>query len=357
MQAQRDVGAAGGIGGGLLDRHLLERDLLAAAAAHRLVRHHRVVEVQRRQLLQAVAVAGAVEHVGQQHGVVVGRDLEPVAGEHALIVLQVVPDLEHGRVLEHRAQALQHLAARQLAGRERAEIVPVRERHVAGLALLDREREADQLGARDVGRGGRAVEREDAPGGRAIEPGIEAREVVHGGVFGGARRLLASGAGALAWLCGERLDPLGERPEAVPAGELQQPRIVERAGVQLLERGERRHRVAQGDQPLRHARLLGVLEQVLAALGLPDRGRVGEQAFQIAELLQQLRRGLDPDPRHAGHVVGGVAGERQHVAHQLRPDPEARDHLGAVDRLSASSGRTSARPGGSAASGPCPRRR
>ena len=81
------------------------------------------------------------------------------------------------------------------------------------------------------------------------------------------------------------------------------------------------------------ARLLGVLEQVLAALGLLDRGGVGEQAVQVAELLQQLRRGLDPDARHARHVVGGVAGERQHVAHQLRPDPEARDHLGAVDRL------------------------
>ena len=96
---------------------------------------------------------------------------------------------------------------------------------------------------------------------------------------------------------------------------------------------QRRHRVAQGDQPLRDPRLLGVLEQVLAALGLLDRGGVGEQAFQIAELLEQLRRGLDPDARHARHVVRSVAGEREDVAHLLRPDPEALDHLGAVDRF------------------------
>ena len=173
----------------------------------------------------------------------------------------------------------------------------------------------------------------DAPGGRPLEPVIERGEIAHGRVFGRGRGLFTLGRGRFGEAVGERLDPLGERSEAVPAGEIQEAPIFEFAGVHVVERAERRHRIAQGHEPLRHARLLSVLEQVLAALGLPDRRRVGEQAVQIAELLQQLRRGLDPDPRHAGHVVGSVAGERQHVAHQLRPDPEARDHLRSVDRL------------------------
>ena len=158
-----------------------------------------------------------------------------MARDHALVVLEVVPDLEDRRVLEQRAQALQDLAARQLASRERAEVVPVRERYVAGFALARGEREADQLGARDIRRSGRAGEREDAPGGRALEPGVEALEVGHGGVLGGARRCLVGRGGSGVGLR-ERLHALGKRPEAVGAGELEQPRIVDAAVVELLER-------------------------------------------------------------------------------------------------------------------------
>ena len=67
---------------------------------------------------------------------------------------------------------------------------------------------------------------------------VERREVVHGRVARRRRgRLLRAGRAALGVAVGERLDPLGERAEAVLAGELQQPRIVERAVVQLAPAG------------------------------------------------------------------------------------------------------------------------
>ena len=131
---------------------------------------------------------------------------------------------------------------------------------------------------------------------------------------------------------GQRLEPLHERLEVVLARERQQPAVVDGA-VQLVERGRHRCRVAQGHQAARQARLLGMIEQVLAALGLLDGRRPGQQILEAAELDQQLRRGLDPDAGHARNIVGGVAGQREDVADPLRPDPEARDHLVAIDRL------------------------
>ena len=50
------------------------------------------------ELGQVMAVARPVDHVGEQHDVVVGRELEPAAREHALRELDLVADLEHRRV-------------------------------------------------------------------------------------------------------------------------------------------------------------------------------------------------------------------------------------------------------------------
>ena len=85
VQAQREVGAFGRIGRRALDRHLLEADPLAAAAADRLVSGRIEVEMELGELGEAVAVAGSIDHVGQQHHVVVGRDLEATAGEHGAL--------------------------------------------------------------------------------------------------------------------------------------------------------------------------------------------------------------------------------------------------------------------------------
>ena len=44
-------------------------------------------------------------------------------------------------------------------------------------------------------------------------------------------------------------------------------------------------------------------------------------------MLDQLARGLGPDPRHARHIVDAVAHQRQHVADLFRRHPEFLQHL------------------------------
>ncbi len=278
-------------------------------------------------------MAGAVDRVGQQHDIVVGPDLEAVALKQALCGLELVADLEHGRVREQRAKVCQRLVPHQLAGAERAELVPMPERQIAGFAHIQGEPDPDQLGLGEVRRRGHTRDRNDASGCRPLEPGVERAQVVQGRVAElrlGRRLARRRGRGRYGrqWL-----DPLGERAEAMRTGELEQARIVGRPDLQLSQRDRQRCRLAQGDQRSRQARLLGMGEQILAPLRLLDARRIGQQLVQAVELLEQLGRGLDPDPRHAGHIVGGVAGQRQHVAQQLRADPKPGDHLVAVDRL------------------------
>ena len=108
---------------------------------------------------------------------------------------------------------------------------------------------------------------------------------------------------------------------------------VERLAAQLVQ-AERDGGVGvEADQAVGQSRLLGVGLEDLAALGLLDPVEVGEDAFERAELGQELGGVLGADAGDAGDVVGGVADQRQGVADQLRADAEALDHLGAADRL------------------------
>ena len=69
-QPQRHLGVLGGVGRGLVDRHLGKADLRRPLAADGARRGCGRGQVALRQLVHAVAVAGAVQHVGDQHGVV-----------------------------------------------------------------------------------------------------------------------------------------------------------------------------------------------------------------------------------------------------------------------------------------------
>ena len=81
---------------------------------------------------------------------------------------------------------------------------------------------------------------------------------------------------------------------------------------------------------LRDTGVLGVVGQVLLALGAGDVVDVAEHALEVAVLLEQLRRGLVADPGDARDVVRGVALEADEVRDQLRRDAVAVDHGVAV---------------------------
>ena len=75
-----------------------------------------------------------------------------------------------------------------------------------------------------------------------------------------------------------------------------------------------------------------MLDQVLLELRLVIWSVAGQHGLQVAELLDQLGRGLGADAWDAGHIVDAVAHQREHVADLLRRHAELLlEHLGAVD--------------------------
>ena len=110
-QPQRHVGVLGGIFGGLVDGDAVEGDLRFARAGDVLEVDGVVVEPALGEIVHAVAALAGVQHVGDQHGVVVAGDLDAALREHQPVVFQILPDLEDASVLEQR---LERLSARLL---------------------------------------------------------------------------------------------------------------------------------------------------------------------------------------------------------------------------------------------------
>ena len=78
------------------------------------------------------------------------------------------------------------------------------------------------------------------------------------------------------------------------------------------------------------AGVLGVVGEVLLALGAGDLVDAGEDGLEVAEALQQLGRGLVADAGDAGDVVARVALEADEVGDQLGRDAVALDDALAV---------------------------
>ena len=91
-----------------------------------------------------------------------------------------------------------------------------------------------------------------------------------------------------------------------------------------------RHVAHHRRELLGQPRGVGVLRQVLLALGAGDLVDAGQHRLEVAEALQQVRRRLVADPGDAGDVVGRVALEPDEVGHELRRDAVAVDHALAV---------------------------
>ena len=165
VQLQRDVRVFGRVLGGPLDRHLVEGDLLRALAGDVLVLDRVDAEVELRAGIHVVARRGRVQHVGLEHRVVAhAGEFDAAALQHVCVVLQVMADLPALRVLEQRLQPRERRRPVELV--RRAGVV-VRERQVGGLAGLDAERDADDLGFHVVEAGGLGVEGEEVGGLRA----------------------------------------------------------------------------------------------------------------------------------------------------------------------------------------------
>ena len=105
-----------------------------------------------------------------------------------------------------------------------------------------------------------------------------------------------------------------------------EPREVGRRVLAIEEIVRHAHVELHRRQLLRDARVVGVVGQVLLALGAGDLVHRAEHCLERAELLQELRRGLVADAGDAGDVVRGVALEADQVGDQLGRNAVALDH-------------------------------
>ena len=127
--------------------------------------------------------------------------------------------------------------------------------------------------------------------------------------------------------------PPHQRIEFHRLEECDQPLVVGLVHGQIADRHIELDVIVERNEFFRQPRLLGVLDQRLPALLLLDLGRAGEQRFEVAIFADQLRRSLDANAGHAGHVVGRIADQRLHFDDLLRRHAEFFDHLGAADLL------------------------
>ena len=152
-----------------------------AAASHILELGGGESQLRLCQLVHAVAMKAAFQHIGKQHGVIHRRHRDPVIGEHRLVVFEVMADLQDGGVFEQGSEQGQRLVVRNLVGHQPvltafaaalvllpvlaiAEVeatlgrrCPVGERHVTSRAGFDGQRHPHQLGGHGVKRGGLGV--------------------------------------------------------------------------------------------------------------------------------------------------------------------------------------------------------
>ena len=140
--------------------------------------------LRQRGKVMAARRAG-IEHIGDQHGVVEGPNLDAVPAHHDDVVFHVLDDLEDRPVLEQRLKQRQRFAdgdlVRQQAAAKQVTIaVHVGERHIDGAARRNRHGEADQVGLHRVGRGGLGVEGEEAGFLRLCDPGFERGRIANG---------------------------------------------------------------------------------------------------------------------------------------------------------------------------------
>ena len=367
---------------------------LLPAAGDVLEGDRRVAEEALGELLHAGAALAALERVGEEHGVVIGRDADAVAAEDEVVVFVVLRDLQDRGVLEQRLQPVERVGERDLAlhhaaAEEVVAALAVAERDVAGLARRGGEADADEVAAHRVERGRLRVDGDAAERGGFRDPVVQPLQRADGlvglgvdrhrhrrrGALRGARRRLADDRRRRRRPAGLRVAEGPRRPDAA------RPRLPPAAGPTgaLADFSFGSASIVRGSMPVASpTRLVRVKSSIALRNGMSFCGstsgsRSVASGTSISTLQSRVTSRFDrracsakpvsssrrfgclisgarassvsrspyspisaeavftPMPGTPGHVVGGVADQRLDVDHLLRRHAEILDHPLAVD--------------------------
>ena len=225
-----------------------------------------------------------------------------------------MPRLGDRRVLEqvHQRRELRLADRGEVLGWRSVGQLPVRkpvpERQVPGASLADCQRQPHQVRAQRIEIRRFGVEGHDRYGTRSVENPGEicdvGDELVRGVGAGGCRgRLTHLGP----------LQPLQQRVELQLGVELAQHVDVPLGAPELVQVQLNGHVAHDGHEVAAQPRIVRVADERLARPLPLHVFRVRQDRVQVAELLDELARGLVTHPPHAGDIVRCVPHERQIV--------------------------------------------
>ena len=202
-QSQDYIGVFGRVRRCPVDRHLIEAELVLAAAGQLAMGEGGVAEPSFGQGVEPVRIAAGVERIRHQLRVVLIVDDDAMLCEQHRVELDVEPDLEDPGRFQYRAQRGERIGRHDLVRREPGceqpgaiAVLPVAERDIAGIVGGERERNAADLGLHRIDRVRLGLDRDMALIMHPRDQGIECVEAADGLVFVAIDRKLARGLGA-----------------------------------------------------------------------------------------------------------------------------------------------------------------
>ncbi len=326
VQAQGYIGIFRRIGCGLFQLDLVEGQLLFTLARNGFKAGGAHAQVTICQRIHVMTAGCGVEYIGLQHGI--GADalqLDAVVTQHVHVVFDVLADLFQLGIFQQRLQLRQHRIPIQLCRRTH---IVMRQRHIGGLARLNREGNPHQFCFHIVQAGGFGIEGKLTGRFQLFQPGIQSVLRQYGFIFG------FDAVFSLNRLIGTQLSGITGFELTYPALELE---LFEQL-QQLLRVGFGQGDVVQvdmqgyigldgGQQIGQLCRFAVVFQLFRHGLGatesqLGDFIQIFIQILDAADTLQQRQRRLFTHTGHTGNVVHLVPLQRQQVDHQMRRHAE-----------------------------------
>ena len=297
----------------------------------------------KRKVIHTVVVQPGIQIKTHHHRIVQRRNRDAVTRQHIEVIFDIVTNLGDRRVFEQRFQLGHRHRHRDLLRRLRQQVAAAMcQRDVAGPVRCRGEAHANKACLHRIERICLGIHRNDTCRPGFGNPCIQRLNSLHTSIavtierqlhrlcgfgFGGPARLLPDQVHRLPVRTTRlRAEFLQQRRKAMMFKKRLQRRLWNCAKQQPVERLRQVGIFLQRHQHPAQPRLIGKFHQIVAHLRRLHRRRCGQHRLNRPMFLNQLRRRLRPDARHAWHVVGAIPHQAEHIAKRVRQHPEFLKH-------------------------------